>query len=134
MGYGQVNVGGNGSKANIVTLFNNDSPSKHQSTASSTALQTTATATVYYALYLYTFGAGYQSNITVQGSNDNASWTDIYKLSATSTRECKSHQGTTSGYTYYRLNSSCSGDDYGPRGNVSGVISTSELNLTKGNN
>ncbi len=134
MGYGQVNVGGSVSKTNIVTLFNNDSPSKHQSTASSIALQTTATATVYYALFLYTFGAGYQSNITIQGSNDNVSWTDIYKLSATSTRECKSHQGTTSGYTYYRLNSSSSGDDYGPRNNESGVISTSELNLTKGNN
>lgn len=134
MGYGQVNVGGNVSKTNIVTLFNNDSPQKHQSTASSIALQTTATTTVYYALFGYTFGAGFQYNVTLQGSNDNVTWTDIYKLSATSTKECRSHQGSTSGYTYYRLTSSCSGDEYGPRTNVSGVVSTSELNLIKGNN
>ena len=134
MGYGQVNVGGNVSKNNTVTLFNNDSNSKQQSTASTIALQTTTTTTVYYALFGYTFGSGFQYNITLQGSNDNVSWTDIYKLSDNSAHECRSHQGSTSGYQYYRLTSSCAGDNYSPRTNVSGVVSTSELNLIKGNN
>ena len=134
MGYGQVNVGGTQvSKANIVSLFNNDSPSKRQSQVHSEALRTTATTTVYYALFTYSEkGGSFDDTIKIQGSNDNISWTDIKTINNTG-RNCRTYQSTTNGYVYYRVYSSCGGDNYGPRDCNCGIISTSELHLTQGN-
>lgn len=133
MGYGQVNVGGRISQNNIVSLFNNDSSAKQFSTATSDSLQTTATTNVNYGLFTYTFGGGdYDNTIKIQGSNDNLKWTDIKSIRLSS-HKAETFKGVTKGYTYYRLYSRCTGDDYSPRSINSGIISTSPINLTIGN-
>lgn len=125
MGYGQVNVG-SGKTEQVISLINFDLPGNTNSVKSSNSIRVNTTNTIYYNLFAHSFGKEYPCSITVQGSNDNSNWTDINTLSQNNNTPVTLNN-TTSGYSYYRLKSSCQGDSYSNRTQCSGCLSTSEI-------
>ena len=124
MGYGQVNVGST-KTSQVISLINYDDTNNTNSVKSSNSIRVNPASTIYYDLFAHSFGGGYSSSITVQGSNDNATWNNIKTLNG----DVKSSKatGTTSGYSYYRITSRCTGDTYTSRSQATGCLSTSEL-------
>lgn len=124
MGYGQVNVG-SAKSSQVISLINYDDTINTNSVKSSNSIRVNTTSTIYYDLFAHSFGGGFNSSITVQGSNDNTTWNDIKTLNG-DTKSSKA-TGNTSGYSYYRLTSRCTGDTYTSRSQATGCLSTSEI-------
>lgn len=125
MGYGQVNVGSSKTEQ-VISLINFDLPSNTNSVKSSNSIRVNTTNTIHYNLFAHSFGTSFPCSITLQGSNDNNTWTDINNISSSGNTPVTLNS-STSGYSYYRLTSICKGDTYSNRTQCFGCLSTSEI-------